>query len=93
MRTKLPDLLRESFWCSNLIIAFILIKNSNVNIVYITSPFSSRISMFGLSIVQTMSPSFIKNFMFNVNDASVRTVEVCSDKSLARMITSESDKL
>ena len=57
----------------------------------LSSPTSSRISMFAPSIVPIVSAPFSANFMLPVPDASRPAVEICSDRSAAGKITSASD--
>ena len=57
----------------------------------LSSPTSSRISMFAPSSVPMVSAPFSANFMLPVPEASVPAVEICSDSSAAGKIRSASD--
>ena len=53
-----------------------------------SSPTSCTISTFAPSIVPSVSAPFSISFMFEVPDASLEAVEICSDISAAAKISS-----
>ena len=63
----------------------------NVNMLF--SPIACSISMFAPSIVPTIKPPFMTNFMFPVPLASIPAVEMCCETSLAGMSISAVETL